>query len=296
MGRVPPCSRRTYAVRSRKASWLLADAASYSCGTALDSHQLSPVMPWHPGYSGRLDRVLMKLSEASVIGARRRGPGPIGPKHIAVGHRDVAPGWPTGATGRRSSAVSSTVANHATERERAPGWRPGPEGRWVAALSGVAPGTGLRHDRREVALAPRPDWHGHLDGLRSVSPGYPVPVRSRVPCAVPSTRRQHLEPSRYMADKGRVGRSVRRVTSGIPVAAVRRGTQEVSACAPQPDRGQAVTTKPNREWSGREESHRQYRPLCPGCVASAMPGDRAGATPSRAPRPGPGRPASRRQW
>jgi len=43
------------------------------------------------------------------------------------------------------------------------------------------------------------------------------------------------------------------------VAAVRRGTQEVSACAPQPDRGHAITARSKRwGWSGREGSGLRY--------------------------------------
>ncbi len=59
------------------------------------------------------------------------------------------------------------MATRATQRERALGSRPGPESRLVAVvLSGVALGTGLRHDRRAPARGPRPDRLGRRVGLR----------------------------------------------------------------------------------------------------------------------------------
>ena len=77
------------------------------------------------------------------------------------------PGWPTGATGRRSGAVTMAVANHATECGRAPGSRPGPDGRLAGAgLSRVALGAGRRHGGLAAALGPRPDRLGRRDGLR----------------------------------------------------------------------------------------------------------------------------------
>ena len=77
------------------------------------------------------------------------------------------PGSPSGATGRRSGAVTMAVANHATERGRAPGWRPGPVVRVVAGgLSGVALGGSLRNGSLAPARDPRPDRLGRRDGLR----------------------------------------------------------------------------------------------------------------------------------
>jgi hypothetical protein len=43
---MPPCSRRANEkYDSRQASWLMEKNSIYSCGTALDFHQLPPIKP-----------------------------------------------------------------------------------------------------------------------------------------------------------------------------------------------------------------------------------------------------------
>ncbi len=91
--------------------------------------------------------------------------GRVSPKYPVVPTRDR--GSPTGATRRRSGAMTTAVTTHATERGRAPGWRPGPEGRLAAAvLSGVALGARRQDERLAGAPAPGPDRLGRRDGLR----------------------------------------------------------------------------------------------------------------------------------
>jgi len=141
----------------------------------------------------------------------------------------VRPGWPKGATGRRSAEMSTLLATDVDlpiGRDRAPGSRPGPYlQRAGAVLAGVplAIGRGLaawrasRSFRRRLGgRSPRLLWAGRVGGrsarvaLRGGLPGLRIPgqaggVRVPVRLAHPAKTVLLARLAREVVDRGVVG-------------------------------------------------------------------------------------------